>query len=71
MGGVQVNERKGCSLKPQEVNDEVWYYESPGSISVYVDAQLLRAAVNEGHGIKFRIMKRKLKESIKRMDYKP
>jgi hypothetical protein len=63
-----MTKNKGCSLAPQNIIDTVWYYENPGSIQFYIDPQLMRASLNEGHGISFRIMKRKLKQSLKRMD---
>ena len=56
----------GPSLKSQKVEENVWYYEYRGRISLVIHADLVRKA-NMG-SIMIDIPKRKLQASLRRMN---
>lgn len=63
-----------CSLEPQfhkafrsAEKPGWWYYEQISGIEVYVDAQSIRTACNEGHGYNFKIPRKMLEQSLRRM----
>ena len=57
---------RGPSRAPQKISDNIWYYESNTAIQVYLSAAFVRG--NPTNGVNFRIAKRKLKASLRRMD---
>ena len=61
-----------CSDEPQMLKEpgevEWWYYESPGSIEIFVDAGNVRDCAARQIGLRFRIPRRLLNGSLKRMN---
>lgn len=61
-------QKKGCSIKPQEINEFNWYYEYPGRIEV-----LHEVRDDKGNHIRtdvIKIPKRKLVASLERMNHR-
>jgi hypothetical protein len=54
-----------CDLGPIFVSPEIWYYENPTKIEIYLSREFVD--LNQGKGIKFELSKRKLKASLRRM----
>lgn len=55
------------SLKgPVHVSDDIWYYEYPTFIDVFLSADYVRG--NPTNGVNIRLSRRKLEASLKRMN---
>lgn len=55
------------SLSPQDINDDLWYYEERGGIDLHVWVEMPKAmSRGERHHVNVRIPWRKLVASVKR-----
>jgi hypothetical protein len=56
-----------CKSDSVQINDGVWYYESPGAIELVINRRWFEAATDH-NGVIIKISRRKLAESIERMN---